>query len=178
VIFAETLAEIIKKYPDAISAESIVFLRGRIDRRRETPSIVVSEAIPVSESIGRLTTGIAVKLDQSEHPPDLIRQLQPIFKSHSGNVRVYLQVAVQTQKVVLQLGKECAVRPGKALVDDLEQVLGSGTVQLLGEGSRRQKRLEQQKLFKEEASDAASPAGMPSDDLMAAELDAEKDAAD
>jgi DNA polymerase III alpha subunit len=175
VIFADTLGEVTKRFPDAIAAESIVFLRGRVDRRRETPSIVVTDVIPVSESINKLTTGVALKLDETRHVPELIPQLQPILKSHAGNVRVYLQVASQSRKVVLQLGKDYCVRPVKALVDDLEQVLGSGAVQLIGDGHRRLKRLEQQKLFKEEpvAPDGAAPLS-PADEL-GTEIDAEGD---
>jgi DNA polymerase-3 subunit alpha len=174
VLFADTLADVNKKYPGAVEVESIVFLRGRIDRRRETPSIVVSDVIPVAESISKLTTGVALKLDQTRHPPELIPQLQPIFKRNAGNVRVYLQVATLAQKVVLQLGKDYCVRPAKGLVDDLEQVLGSGAVQLIGDGLRRQKRLEQQKLFKEElAATETTVAPMQADEAVAAELDAE-----
>ena len=51
VLFAETYADVLKKYPDAISPERIVFLRGKIDRRRETPSIIVADAIPVEDAI-------------------------------------------------------------------------------------------------------------------------------
>jgi DNA polymerase-3 subunit alpha len=177
VLFADALADVNKKYPGAVELESIAFLRGRIDRRRETPSIIVSDVIPVSESISKLTTGVALKLDQTRHAPDLIPHLQPIFKRNAGNVRVYLQVATQAQKVVLQLGKDYCVRPAKALVDDLEQVLGSGAVQLIGDGLRRQKRLEQQKLFKEElATVETSVQPVAADEALASELDA--DAAD
>ena len=177
VLFADALADVNKKYPGAVEVESIVFLRGRIDRRRETPSIIVSDVIPVSESISRLTTGVALKLDESRHTADLIPQLQPIFKRNAGNVRVYLQVATQTQKVVLQLGKDYCVRPARGLVDDLEQILGSGAVQLIGDGLRRQKRLEQQKLFKEESAAVETGASSSTeDDALAAEIDAGDDA--
>ncbi len=158
VIFAESLADIAKRHPDAVSVERIVFLRGRIDRRRETPSIIVSGVIPIDESIPKLTTGIALKLDQTAHNPSLVPQLKQALQAHSGNVRVYLQVMTDAQKVVLQLGKDYAVRPVHGLVQDLETVLGSGNVQLIGEGSRRQKRIEQQKLFKDEApAESAEP---------------------
>ena len=36
-----------QKYPDAVAAESIVFVRGKVDRKRETPSLLVNEVIPV-----------------------------------------------------------------------------------------------------------------------------------
>jgi hypothetical protein len=72
---------------------------------------------------------------------------------------------------VLQLGTDYSVRPAQALVQDLEQVLGSGTVQLIGDGSRRLKRLEQQRLFKEDAGVEGSVAQPASEEQVAAELD-------
>ena len=63
-----------------VSAERIVFLRGKIDRRRETPSIVVNDLIPIEDAIGKLTTAIALKLDPAPHagrrPPNSIRSSQ------------------------------------------------------------------------------------------------------
>src|SRR5206468_9119258 len=52
-MFAETFAEISQKYPDAVAAESIVFVRGKVDRKRETPSLLVNELVPISESVSR-----------------------------------------------------------------------------------------------------------------------------
>jgi hypothetical protein len=63
----------------------------------------------------------------------------------------------------------------KALVDDLELVLGSGAVQLIGEGMRRQKRLEQQKLFKEEAVGENGTVASSGDEQLAAETEVDEE---
>src|SRR5688500_6920590 len=36
--FAETFAAVTQKYPDAIQAERIVFVKGKVDKKRETPT--------------------------------------------------------------------------------------------------------------------------------------------
>src|SRR6185369_6120916 len=79
VLFAETLADVLKKYPDCIGVEKIVFLRGKIDRRRETPSIVVNDAIPVEEAISRLTTSLGLRLDPGRHSAEVAGQLDPLL---------------------------------------------------------------------------------------------------
>ena len=98
MLFAETLADIIKRYPDAIAAEQIVFLRGKIDRRRETPSIIVNDVIPVEDSIGRLTTAIALKLDPLRHARTRSRNWNRRWPAHKGNAEVYIQVQTPPRK--------------------------------------------------------------------------------
>src|SRR5207237_1673490 len=140
-----------QKYPDAVAAESIVFVRGKVDRKRETPSLLVNEVIPIGESIARLTTAVALKLDPLRHAPEVVAQLDPLLNRHKGNTEVFLRVATSpTQKVVMRLDRQRAVRPTPALVDDLELLLGGGSVQLCGLGTRRRRRAEQQQppLFK------------------------------
>ncbi len=43
----KSYANITQKYPDAITAERIVFVKGKVDKKRETPSLMVSEILPV-----------------------------------------------------------------------------------------------------------------------------------
>src|SRR4029453_1459305 len=129
-LFAETYAEVCQRYPDAVAAESIVFVRGKVDRKRETPSLLVNEVIPVAESVARLTTAVALKLDPARHAPDVVAQLESLLKRHKGNTEVFLQVATSpAQKVVMRLDRDRSVRPTTQLVDDLELLLGGGAVQ-------------------------------------------------
>ncbi len=112
VLFAETFADVCKKYPDAVAVESIVFLRGKIDKRRETPSIVVNDVIPVADAVGKLTTAVAIRLDPLRHAPDVAMELEQLLKRHKGNTEVYLQVATRPdQRVVMRLDRDRWVRP-------------------------------------------------------------------
>jgi DNA polymerase-3 subunit alpha len=171
VLFAETLADIVKRHPDAVSLERIVFLRGKIDRRRETPSIVVNDLITIEDAIGRLTTSVGLKLDPARHAPALATELDPLIRRHKGNVEVYVQITTNaTQRVVLRLDRERFVRPSQELKGDLERLLGTDCVQFSGAGTRRRKKAQQQALFKEEPIEAV-PAAPPAQDLGAADME-------
>ena len=154
--------------------EQIVFLKGKIDRRRETPSIVVNDVIPIEEAIGKLTTIGRLKLDPARHAPAITAELDPLLKRHEGNTEVYVQVATgPSQKIVMRLDNGRFVRPSRSLVDELDQLLGSDCVQLCGAGTRRRKKTQQQPLFKEEepAATESESAGVPPIDLPAAEME-------
>ncbi len=156
-MFAETFAEVNQKYPTAVANESIVFVRGKVDRKRETPSLLVNEVIPVAEAAGRLTTAVVLKLDPLRHNGQAVNEIEGMLKRHKGNTEVFVQISSPSRKVTARLDRERFVRPTPQLVGDLEQLLGSGSVQLCGVGTRRRKRAaaQEQPLFKEMEAEAA-----------------------
>jgi DNA polymerase III alpha subunit len=149
MLFAETFAELQKK-SGLVAVERIVFIKGKIDRRRETPSIIVHDIIPIEEAAGKLTRNVLVKLNEGQHKPEVLVEVAPVLKKHKGNTRVFAQVPTNGgQCATLMLSSDWHVRPSETLRQDLEQVLGSGQVELLGDGSRRRRQAIQQKLFSE-----------------------------
>jgi DNA polymerase-3 subunit alpha len=179
VLFAETLTDVQKRSPDGVGLEKIVFLKGKIDRRRETPSIVVNDLIPVEDAVGRLTTMVALKLDPLRHSDEALSQLEQALARHKGNVEVYIQVSTgRDQKVTMRLDRDRFVRPTQQFVDDLELILSPGSVQLCGLGTRRRKKAMQQQLFKEEeqsAEESTTLTAPPATDVLEAEMEMAED---
>jgi DNA polymerase-3 subunit alpha len=174
VLFAETLADITKRYPESVSLERIVFLRGKIDRRRETPSLMVNDLIPIEEAIPKLTTSLGLKLDPSRHAPTLTAELDPLLRRHKGNTEVYLQIATTpTTRVVMKLDRDRYVKPSADLRAELTHLLGGDCVQFSGVGTRRKKKQAQQALFKEDSEEARSPEAATRPDVMAMEAEME-----
>src|SRR5258706_4858608 len=172
-LFAESYAQVCAKYPQAVAAESIVFVRGKIDKKRETPSILVNEVIPIADALPRLTTAVVLKLDRTRHSPDVVKQLQPVLRQNKGNLPVFMEVQYNgSSTVTMKLGSEMFVRLGDALVSELDHVLGSGSVQLVGAGTRRVKRIQQQQLFKEETAESEAAIAPASEEVaMDAEME-------
>ena len=158
VLWAETLAEITEKYPTAIANESVVFVKGKVDKKRETPSLQINEVIPVEDAGPRLATSLVIKLDRMRHNRDVIEQIKPILSSHSGRLPVYVSVALDHPRtLLLRLGAEHSVRSDAALIGDLERILGAGAVQLVGPGMKRMKRPAQQPLFDGASTEPEAP---------------------
>ncbi|HMB95776.1 MAG TPA: hypothetical protein VKK61_07030 [Tepidisphaeraceae bacterium] len=152
MLFAETYAQLTAQNPDLIKAESICFLKGKIDRKRETPSMVITDVIAIADAAARLTTAVALKLQHVDHGEESLKRIVPLLAKHKGNCEVYAQVEMpDSRKVVLRVHKDFYVRPTDQLVRDLDHVLGNGAVQLFGAGQRRKKRQQQQqKMFAED----------------------------
>jgi DNA polymerase III subunit alpha len=169
MVFSESFAAITEKYPSALTKESIVFVKGKIDKKREIPSLLVNEIIPMNDAVPRLTTDIAIKLDPTKHGATVIGDLLPALARHKGTLPVYFQVGTPTGKATLRIDRQHAVKVTPVLIGDIEQLLGSGSVDLAGQGSKRKKRLEQQRLFREESVDDV-PIIATADMVMDAEI--------
>jgi DNA polymerase III subunit alpha len=148
-IFSEALAEITKKYPEAIAAEQIVFLRGKVDRRRETPGVIVNDLFPIADAMPRLTRWVRVQIDQIENAAAILNELKPIFSRHKGNCQTSLTVPANgSKRATINLDRSWSVRPTSAMKDELEYALnGHGKVLFGGEGTLRNAPLRQQPLF-------------------------------
>jgi DNA polymerase III subunit alpha len=157
-IFAESLAEILKRNPDALQSEAIVFVKGKVDKRREKPGLIVNDLVPLAEAAARLTTAVKLDLSSTNRDIEMVNRIKPILHKHRGSAQVWLQLHMHDdRKVTMLLGRQWGVRPAIELVTELEAVLGGGCVQLAGEGRNRQKRLEQQRLFQEESTAVPAP---------------------
>jgi DNA polymerase-3 subunit alpha len=156
-IFADSLADLMKRRPDALAKESIVFVKGKVDKRREKPGLVAADIIPLADASGRLTT--AVRLDLTHHAgPDILPSLKAALTRHKGSIPVYVQANTSDgRSVMMLLERECSVRPSAELVRELESLLGDGRVQLAGV-KRRPRVQEQPLLIETEALPAAESA--------------------
>jgi DNA polymerase-3 subunit alpha len=191
--FAETYANVTQRYPDAITTERVVFVKGKVDKKRETPSIMVTDVLPIEAAVEKLTTGMVLRFDRQKHGEEHLEAAQAILKANKGTMKVWAQAPCvlegKEHLVTFAMPNDYAVRMSQGLVDDLRAKLGFEAVELIGAGSKRKKRLEQQRLFKEEQADAASaaaevarPAAVESapasDEAVAAEMDAEMEMAE
>ena len=80
---------------EQLQPDRIVFLRGKVDRRRERPSVIVHKVISVHDAISELTEAVIIRLDPQgrevmpegslELLRDLLRQVRFVPRSTSQN---------------------------------------------------------------------------------------------
>ena len=165
VVWAEDLEKISALYPDLVATDSIVFLKGKVDRRRETPSVVVADMFPIAEAMQRLTNGVALHVEAGRQGAEIVAQLKPVLMKHRGGATVYIQVTMpDARTVTVKLPRDFAVKAEESTVKELEGVLGIGAVKLAGPGTTRMKQRQQQaQLFD---TSAEEPAAAPSPELQ------------
>jgi DNA polymerase-3 subunit alpha len=156
--FAESFADISNRYPGVLANEKIVFMRGKVDKRRETPCLTVNDVIPIDAAIEKLTTSIGVRVTPKLDLP----RFKQLLQNNAGKKEIYLQItAANGSKVSLKVNGDHGVRITRKFVDELETMFERSDILLGGDGQRRMKRIAQQALFKDEP--AADVVAVPAD---------------
>ena len=138
-----------------LETDGLVMLKGKVDRRRESPNIIVNEVIPIGQAKAQLTTGVKIVLSDgasvgSPHGngngngngaepingelnklSTLLRQAQS-SNGRSGSAEVYFELREGGHVVTLRVnGLRVAVTHD--LPDRIMMVLkGTGSCELLG----------------------------------------------
>jgi len=170
-LFSDTLADIIKRYPQAIAEENIIFLRGKVDKRRETPGVIVSDLFPIADALPRLTRWVRVQIDQIDGATKLLGELKPILEKHRGNCQTSLNVpAIGAKRATIRLDASWSVRPTREMKEELEYALnGHGRVEFAGDGTMRARTAKQVPLF--EGADPIPPAPLPEEENALPDMD-------
>lgn len=126
-----------EQFRGAIRPDALVFLRGRVDRRREEPTLRVSEVIPMEEGAAALADAVVVKVASVGRRPTDLERLRDICHAHPGDKVVFVRVHSPNDLVTLvRCGSEYSVRPTPRFITEVESVLGERAVELPGRRKR------------------------------------------
>jgi DNA polymerase-3 subunit alpha len=116
-----------------IEVGTMLLVRGKLERDDETSRIVASEILPIESVREKLAREVAIHLRK---PADrgTLEALGEIFSRHRGDRKVSFDVetgeAPNRLRVKVDLSSQIRVRPSPALIQDIEQVVGEGAVEL------------------------------------------------
>ncbi|MFO0973808.1 MAG: DNA polymerase III subunit alpha [Phycisphaerae bacterium] len=129
VLFAETL----EKFRAQIAPDRLLFLRGRIDARREEPSLRVSDVVALETAATRLASGVLARCPAQALSRDALLRLRDACLAHRGDRPLFLEIVTDDGlSATLRCDSDLAVTPGDAFVAAVEQILGAGSVHILG----------------------------------------------
>jgi len=111
-----------------LAEDTVVAVRGRLDRREDVPRVVASEvSLP---DISRVAAGpVALHLPAVRCTPPLVERLREVLAAHPGTCEVHLHLQTTARTTVLRLGNGPRVTPSAALMADLKALLGSSCLE-------------------------------------------------
>jgi DNA polymerase-3 subunit alpha len=116
-----------------VETGTMVLVRGKLERDDETMRILAAEIVPIESVRERLAREVAIHLRQ---PADrgTLETLGEIFSRHRGDRKVSFEVETGAPpnrlRVKVDVSSQIRVRPSPTLIDEVERVVGAGTVEL------------------------------------------------
>jgi DNA polymerase-3 subunit alpha len=116
-----------------IETGTMVLVSGKLERDDETARILASEIAPLDNVHARLAREVAIRFNG---PADrgTLETLGEIFARHRGDRRVSFEVETGAPpnrlRVKVDVNARIRVRPSPALIAEVEQLVGAGSVEL------------------------------------------------
>jgi DNA polymerase III subunit alpha len=127
VVFPETFG----KCGHLIASDAMLLVRGKFEKDEESARLVATELQPISLLKERTTREVVIHLKASSR--NTMEALAELLSRHRGDRRVSLELDVKKNGGPgLRVRADVAqrVRPSEKLVEEVEQLCGSGSVQL------------------------------------------------
>jgi len=119
-----------EQYGAKIGVDKIVFVRGKVDCRRENPNILVDELIGAEEVVDKLAAKVWIQLAGDEITEEKINRIRGLCSSHRGKSPIHISVQTGRYKIVAVADKNLSVRPDAEFYRKLEAIVGAGKVRL------------------------------------------------
>jgi len=124
----------LQKWQPLLVPDAVLFLSGQVDRRREDPSVKVSEVTPRDDALAAFTTALLLKVSDDTPVEDLVA----LFKKHRGTCRVYLSVPTSDGLIAqIECNPLLSVDCSNQLIDSLVRMLGRESVCPLSAAQRQ-----------------------------------------
>jgi DNA polymerase III subunit alpha len=122
------------KFESLVQNDTIVFVRGTLDRRRDPAELIISKIIPLAQAPAELSRGIVVTLQKGLIEDKNLESLLRQVRVRPGNLDVYLEILGLSgvRRAIYRVGSSLKIRYDERLIADLESAVGDGKVRLVG----------------------------------------------
>ncbi len=124
-----------------IKDKTKVFVRGKLNLRREPPSVAVNSIIPIGtgEARQKLAESVVLRLDDRQQSPEAMEQLRAALTRHRGHCGVFLEIQGTGEKPTLvRADSAFSVTPDDSFEAEVAALLGAGHVSYRPIGPKRQ----------------------------------------
>lgn len=121
VLFTETL----EKFGDLLVNDKVVFVKGKVDRRREKPNVFADELISLENATEKLAAKVKLKLDAKEVSEQKVAEIKSICEHHRGKSPVYVAIRTDKGSVYASADNRLSVNPNADFCRKMKQLVGA-----------------------------------------------------
>ncbi|MSR30176.1 MAG: DNA polymerase III subunit alpha [Gemmataceae bacterium] len=119
------------RYKDDIQEDRVCFVRGKVERNREEPGLILQRVISVEQAAMDMAKGLHLQLALGKNTATDLHRIANLLKSAPGACQVFLSIKDYEKNLcVMKLGKEYSISPMRFPAEELEEILGEENVKL------------------------------------------------
>jgi DNA polymerase-3 subunit alpha len=119
------------RYKDAFLPDILVIARGTLEKKTDEPILVLSRLLTLEEAKRELAKELHLLFRLGRNTPTDVDVVASILRKTPGSCPVLLSVKDESgRRCLLKLGREYQVNPATYHREELESLLGLGSVQL------------------------------------------------
>jgi DNA polymerase-3 subunit alpha len=122
--------DVLNEFSDVLVQDAVIFVKGKLDYRRERPNILATELIRLEDVREKLAAKVNIGLDAREVTKEKVAMIKSICRHHKGRSPVYVAVRTDKGKVYAAADKELSVNPDLDFCRKMRQLVGEENFQL------------------------------------------------
>ena len=127
VVFPKTY----ERCGDALAADRLVVVSGRLDRDEEAPRLMAEDVRRIESLSGAVGRTLSIRLSANRHGRETLQALADLFRMHRGPSWIRLRLDLPEHRPPLRVEArltEARIRPSQQLAVAAEAICGKGTV--------------------------------------------------
>ncbi len=122
--------EVLNKFGAALVQDTVVFVKGKLDYRREKPNILAVELITLEQIKDKLAAKVTIKLDAKDVTKAKVAEIRSICQTHRGKSAVYVAVRMEKGEVYTAADRSLSVNPDVEFCKKIKHLVGEENFQL------------------------------------------------
>jgi len=122
--------DVLNKFSNVLVADTVVFVKGKLDYRRERPNILAVELITLDQVREKLAAKVRIRLDAKDVTKEKVAMIKSICQRHKGRSPIYVAVRTDKGKVYAAADRELSVNPDLDFCRKMRQLVGEDNFHL------------------------------------------------
>ncbi len=122
--------DVLNNYADLLVKDAIVFVKGKLDYRRERPNILAAELITLDKVREKLAAKVKIRLNAEDVSKEKVAAIKSICQHHRGQSPIYVAVRTNKGRVYAAADRGLSVNPDLEFCRKMRQLVGEENFQL------------------------------------------------
>ncbi|HUT30605.1 MAG TPA: DNA polymerase III subunit alpha [Sedimentisphaerales bacterium] len=122
--------DVLNTFNHLLTPDTVVFVKGKADYRREKPNLLAAELIAMDEVSEKLAGKVKIRLDAKDVTKEKVAMIKSICQTHRGRSPLYLAIRTDKGSVYAAADKTLSVTPDVEFCRKIRQLVGEENFQL------------------------------------------------